>query len=104
MISARVLIPGHFTFPQHETARMVEQEVLEVIAVGIDAGLLAQAGGTEKLERLQRLQSRLALGDGDRAAGDCMSHSERRTPKVAWNGSYIKMGMDIAYNYISSII
>lgn len=59
------------TFFLHKAARMVEQKGLEVVAVGIEGGLLAQAGGAKKRECLQRLQGRLALGDGDRAAGNC---------------------------------
>lgn len=50
---------------------MIKQEVAEVIAVRIDSGLLAQARGTKKRERLQRLEGRLALGHCDRAASNC---------------------------------
>lgn len=51
-------------------ARMVEQKVAKVVALGIEAGLLAQARRTEKRKRLEGLERGQALGDGDGAAGD----------------------------------
>lgn len=53
-----------------DAARMVEQKFAKVVALGIEAGLLAQARRTEKRERLEGLEGGQALGDGDRATGD----------------------------------
>lgn len=50
---------------------MIEQKIPEMIAIGIHAGLLAQAGGAKELKCLQRTQRRLAFCDRHRAAGHC---------------------------------
>lgn len=50
---------------------MIEQKVPKVVAVGIEAGLLAQARGPEEGKGLQRSQRRLALGHRHRATGHC---------------------------------
>lgn len=50
------------TFFQYKSARVIEEEVSEVVAVGIDARLFAQTGRPEEGEGLQRAQSRLAFG------------------------------------------
>lgn len=60
------------TFLQDKSARMIKQKVSKVVTVGINAGFLAQAGRTEELERLKRLQGRLALGYCYCTAGNCV--------------------------------
>lgn len=50
---------------------MVEEKVSEVVAVGINAWLLAEAGGTKERECLQRSKGCLALGHRCGAAGHC---------------------------------
>lgn len=58
---------------------MVEQKVPEVVAVRVDAGLLAQTGRPKKRKRLERPQRRLALGHGHRTAGHCYGKEKKET-------------------------
>lgn len=50
---------------------MIEEKVSEVVAVGINARLLAEAGGAKERERLQRSKGCLALGHRCGTAGHC---------------------------------
>lgn len=62
--------PGaSLTFLKHKSAWMIEEEIPKVIAVGIHAGLLAQASGSKELKGLQRAQRRLTFCNSHRAAG-----------------------------------
>lgn len=59
------------TFLQHKATRMIEDKVSEVVAVGINARFLAEAGGAKERERLQRPKGCLALGHRCGTAGHC---------------------------------
>lgn len=48
---------------------MIEEEIPKMIAIGIHAGLLAQARGSKELKRLQRAQRCLTFCNRHRAAG-----------------------------------
>ena len=49
--------------------RVVDQEILELVAVGVHAGLLAQTRRLEEGEGLERSEGGLALGHGRGGAG-----------------------------------
>lgn len=61
------------TFPFYVVTRVVEQEVLEAVAVRIDMRLPAEARRSEESESLQGAQSRLTLFHRHRRACHCNS-------------------------------
>lgn len=59
------------TFLEDVDARMVEEEVLEAVALRIDMRLPAEARRSEEVESLQRAQGRLTLSHRHRRASHC---------------------------------
>ena len=58
-----LLVPG-------AEAGVVHQEVLELVAVGVQSGLLAEAGRCEEWKGLKSSQGSLALSNSRGRAGD----------------------------------
>ena len=58
------------TFLQHKSARMIEQKVSKIVAIGIDSGLLAQARRSKERKRLKRPESCLTFRNCHGAACD----------------------------------
>jgi hypothetical protein len=79
--------PEALTFLQDKYARMVEQEISEGVAFGVDVWLPAQTRWAEEGERLECPQSRLALCDCHCGACDCNREQARTSASVAVVGS-----------------